>query len=135
MKRKLTITVALAALLAASAAFAQTLGTIRLGQAVVADGKPLAAGTYQIRLTADEPKPAVGQSPGGERWVEFVKGGTIAGREIAVVLTADEVAQVAKGPQPALNRSRVDVLKGGDYVRIWINHGGTHYLVNLPVQI
>ena len=28
------------------------LGTIRLGRAVTADGKPLPAGTYQVRLTA-----------------------------------------------------------------------------------
>jgi hypothetical protein len=134
MKKNLTFAFVLVAL-AASSAFAQTLGTVRLGQAVLTDGKPLAAGTYQIRLTGDEPRPAVGQSPGAERWIEFVRNGAVAGRELAVVLTAEEVGQVAKGPQPGLNRSRVDVLKGGDYVRIWINRGGTHYIVNLPVQM
>src|SRR5207248_4838709 len=54
---------------------ATTLGTVRLPKTVKADGKPLPAGTYQVRLTNDEPKPAVGQAPGAERWVEFVKGG------------------------------------------------------------
>jgi hypothetical protein len=26
----------------------------------------------------------------------------------------------------------VDALKGGDYIRVWINSGGTNYLINLP---
>jgi len=25
------------------------------------------------------------------------------------------------------------MLKGGDYLRVWINKGGNHYLVHLPV--
>ena len=37
------------------------LGTVRLPRAVTADGKPLAAGNYQVRLTAQASKPdAVG---------------------------------------------------------------------------
>ena len=47
--------------LAAATAFAQSgntaLGTVHLAKKVMADGKPLAAGTYQVRLTSDEPKP------------------------------------------------------------------------------
>ena len=39
------------------------LGTVQLPRAVTADGKPLPAGTYQVRLTAQEAKPdAVGTS-------------------------------------------------------------------------
>src|SRR5688500_14061717 len=54
------------------------LGTVRLTKAVTADGKPLAAGTYQVRLTAQEAKPdAVGASKNIERWVEFVQNGTV----------------------------------------------------------
>jgi len=26
----------------------------------------------------------------------------------------------------------VDMLKGNDYVRVWINHSGMNYLVHLP---
>jgi hypothetical protein len=29
----------------------------------------------------------------------------------------------------------VDVLKEGDYVRVWINRDGTHYLIHLPVAL
>src|SRR5262245_23782274 len=52
------------------------LGTVRIPKAVKANGQPLAPGTYQVRLTADEAKPdAAGTSGKLERWVEFLKGG------------------------------------------------------------
>lgn len=111
---------------------AAVIGSIRLTQAVMADGKLLPAGTYQVRLTTDQPTPAAGESPGGERWIEFVRNGTVAGREVATVVSADDIGTIAKGPQPKPNTSRVDLLKGGDYVRVWINRGGTHYIVNMP---
>ena len=28
---------------------------------------------------------------------------------------------------------KVELLKGNDYLRIWINRGGTHYFIHLPV--
>jgi hypothetical protein len=116
-----------------SATDAATIGTVRLTQAVLADGKPLAAGTYQVRLTNDQPTAAVGESPGAERWVEFVKDGKVAGREGATVISATDIGTIAEGRQPKANASRVDMLKGGDYVRVWINKAGTNYLVKMPL--
>ena len=110
-----------------------TFTNVRLPLAVLADGKRLAAGTYDVRVTTDRPSPAVGQSAAGECWVEFLDKASIAGREIASVVPASEIAAVAKGPAPRPETARVDPLKGGDYLRIWMNHGGTHYVVNLPV--
>ena len=134
--KRLVFTGALVGVLAAATAFAQsgnnTLGTIHLGKKVMADGKPLAAGTYQVRLTSDEPKPGVGQSPDAEKWVEFVKGGKVAGREVATVISSADIAKVAKGKKPGANSSSVELLKGGDYYRVWINKGGNNYLINLP---
>jgi hypothetical protein len=129
-----TWTVAAHALLVAGAEQrdANVLGTIRLTQAVMANGQRLPEGTYQVRLTGDQPTPAVGETPGGERWVEFLKNRTVAGRELATVVPADDIKTIAKGPAPKANTSRVDVLKGGDYIRVWINSGGTNYLINLP---
>ena len=50
------------------------LGTVRLPKSVKADGKPLPAGTYQVRLTPQTATPdAKGQTPSLERWVEFVR--------------------------------------------------------------
>lgn len=117
---------------AQSAAKATTLGTVHIGTKVLANGQPLPPGTYTLRLTDEAPPPAVGESPNAEKWVEFVKGGKVVGREVASVIPADEIGKIAKGPKPKPNGARVDVLKGGDYVRVWVNKGGTNYLVNLP---
>lgn len=108
------------------------LGTVSLRQAVMADGQRLAAGSYQVRLTADKPAPVAGLSPDASQYVEFVSGGKVVGRAAATVIPQAEIAQVAKGPRPAANGSRVDLLKGGDYVRVWINRGGVNYLIHLP---
>jgi hypothetical protein len=117
---------------AAAPAAGTALGSVTLRQQVLADGKPLAAGTYQVRLTADEPKPAVGQTPNSERYVEFVRGGKVLGREVATIVSAADLKQIADGPRPGPGASRVDLLKGNDYVRVWINRGGTNYIIHMP---
>ena len=78
-----------------------SLGSVTLSRGVTADGQPLAAGTYQVRLSSDMPKPAVGQSPEGERYVEFLRGGKVVGREVATVISdADAKAVDPEEPQP-----------------------------------
>ena len=109
-----------------------SLGTVTFKTAVMADGQRLAAGTYQVRLTGDAPKPGVGQSPDAERYVEFVRSGKVAGREVATIVPQAEIAQVADGPRPAAGGARVELLKGDDYVRVWINRSGMHYILHLP---
>ena len=110
-----------------------SLGTVTLRTAVMADGQRLAAGTYQVRLTGDSPKPGVGQSQESERYVEFVRGGKVVGREVASVVPQAEIAEVASGRGPAPGgAARVELLKGDDYVRVWINRAGTHYILHLP---
>src|SRR5450759_1294635 len=109
------------------------LGSVHLTRAAVADGKSLPSGTYMIRATDDEPKPATGQSQNAERWIEFVKGGKVVGREVATIVSAEDMKTMAKAARPKANSSRVETLKGDDYVRIWINKGNTNYLINLPV--
>ena len=108
------------------------LGSVTLKKGVMADGKPLAAGTYVVRLTTDEAKPATGQSAGAERWVEFVQKGQFKGREVVSVIADADIAQVAKGPKPAKGGYRVDTLKGNDYLRVWINKQGSNYLIHFP---
>lgn len=111
---------------------AQMFGAVTLPKAVMADGKLLPAGTYQVRLSGEALAPAVGQAAGSERWVEFVTNGTTAGRELATVIPASEIDAVANGPAPKVNSGRVDVLKGGEYIRVWINRGSEHYIVHMP---
>ncbi len=110
-----------------------SLGSVALKKGVMADGKPLAAGTYVVRLTTDEAKPATGQSAGAERWVEFVQKGQVKGREVVSIVPDSDIAQIAEGPKPAKGGYRVDTLKGNDYVRVWINKQGTNYLIHFPV--
>jgi hypothetical protein len=109
-----------------------TVGFVKLPQPVLADGRRLPAGTYQLRVTTEPVEPGVGQSP-NECWVEFRKSGAVAARELATVLDQSDIGKVAKSPPPRPNEVRVDRLKGGDYIRIWFNTHGAHYLVNLPI--
>ena len=105
-----------------------TLGSVRLPRQASANGQTLPAGTYQVRLTASEASPvAAGQTQNLERWVEFVQGGQVKGREVASIVPDSEIGQVADGARPRPGAPRVQLLKGGDYLRLWIYQGGNHY--------
>ena len=109
------------------------LGSVHFAKGVKADGKALAAGTYQVRLTTQAANPpAKGQSEGLERWVEFTQGGQVKGREVVTIIPQSEIAQVQKDTPPGANASKVELLKGGDFVRVWIRKGSNHYLLHLP---
>lgn len=95
-------------------ATAMRLGTVHIPRSVKADNQPLKAGTYQVRLSGDPLKPAVGQTPNLEQWVEFVQAGKVKGKAVASIVPADRIADVAKGPKPKTNGARVDVLKGDE---------------------
>jgi len=110
------------------------LGSVRIPKSVKADGKPLPAGTYQVRLTPQTASPdAKGQTPTLERWAEFVQGGQVKGREVVTIIPQSDIGKVQKDPPPRANGSKVETLKGGDYMRVWINRGGNHYLVHFPI--
>lgn len=114
------------------------LGSVTIPRAVTADGKPLARGTYQVRLTAQAAEPAApGATPGLERWVEFVQGGQVKGREVVSIVPAAEVKDLMPGPdggRAANNSAKVELLKGNDYLRVWINRRGVNYLIHLPAS-
>lgn len=112
---------------------ATTLGTVRLSRDVKADGKALPAGSYSLRVSTEAVKTPVGQATDNVCWIEFVQGGEVKGRELASVVPAAEVKQVVKGPGPASGTARVQLLKGGEYLRVWANRGGSHYLVHLLI--
>jgi len=123
-----------AALLAQATMPGASLATIRLPRAALANGEPLAAGTYAVRLSDAPVTPVVGQSPEGTCWVEFVQSGAVKGQELATVLTGSALKQVAKEAPPPAGHARVELLEGDTYERVWINHSGTNYLVHLPVS-
>ena len=100
-------------------------GPLRLPRRVLANGVMLAPGCYVVRIT--------GHTSEQDRWVEFVSDGRVAGRELATVIPAAELASVAGGQPPRSGDVRVQTLQGGDYVRVWVNAGGSHVLIHLPV--
>ncbi len=119
---------------AEQAAGAQTaLGAVAIPRSVLANGERLAAGTYQLRLTDESAQPeSAGQLPALNRWVEFVQGGEVRGREVVSIVPPDEIGDVAGAGTPSPGTSLVQMLKDNEYVRIWINQGGTHYLQAAP---
>ena len=109
------------------------LGSVNLPKSVKADGKALPAGTYQLRLTAQTAAPdAKGQTQTLERWVEFLQKGQVKGREVVTIVPQSEVDKVQKDTPPRPNSAKVETLKGGHYMRVWINKGGNYYLIHLP---
>jgi len=109
------------------------LGSVRIPKGVKAEGKPLSPGTYQVRLTAQPATPpAAGQTPAAERYAEILRGGKVVAREVVTIIPQSEIDKVQKDAPPRPNSSKVETLKGGDYMRIWINRGGNHYLLHLP---
>ncbi len=112
----------------------ETLGTVSLPRRVMANGQTLSAGDYEVRLTAESASPAtVGALAVLERWVEFRQGDDVKGREVVTIVPNDEISDVAKSAAPGAGASRVEMLRENEYMRVWINQSGTHYLIHLPV--
>lgn len=118
----------------AEAGGAVNLGSVRIPRAVKGDGQPLPAGTYQVRVTETPASPpAAGQTPQLERWAEFVSNGKVVAREVVTVVPAGDIKQVAEQTPPPAGGYRTEVLKGNDYLRLWINRGGNHYLIHFNI--
>ena len=111
-----------------------TLGTVRITQPVLAHGQPLAPGTYEVRLTDESLPPNPGQSPDAVRVVEFVKDGQVIARDAAEVMMAEGSAVGTAGGAGA-SKARVEMLKGGEFVRVSAAREGKRYLIYLPVAI
>lgn len=109
------------------------LAAVHITHSVLANGKPLPAGLYELRLTTERPTPLPGQSPDAERWVEFVSNGAVVAREVAVVLRDDDLPAVGASSVPSREGTRVEMLKGGEFLRISVKRGSERYLVYLPV--
>jgi hypothetical protein len=123
----------------ADAAFAQTestsavLGTVRITHPVLANGQALPPGTYQLRVTAERPQPLPGQSAAAQRWVEFVAAdGTVIGRDIAEIIGFDE-RPVGTSGRAGRGGTRVEMLRGGDFLRVSAYGDEGRYLIHLPV--
>ena len=116
-----------------SAVASEVLGTVRINESVLAGGKPLPAGKYEVRVTDERLAPLPGQSADAQRWVEFVAAdGTVVAREIAEVMTSDD-APVGTSSASGSSAVKVEKLKGAEFLRISARRGGERYLVHLPL--
>ena len=55
------------------------------------------------------------------------------GREVVSIVPQAEAKLVQKDTPPPAGGSKVQMLKGNEYLRVWINKGGNYYLIHLPV--
>ena len=118
----------------AQAGTSVNLGAVRIPRAVKGDGQALPAGTYQVRVTETPASPpAAGQTPQYERWAEFMRGGKVVAREVVTIVPASDIKAVAEQTPPPSGGYRAEVLKGNDYLRLWINRGGNHYLIHFNI--
>ena len=108
------------------------LGSVELPRRVMADGRTLTSGTYDLRITADSANPdAPGQLAVLERWVEFRQDDEVKGREVVSIVPQSEIDSVAKSAPPGSGTARVEMLKDNDYLRVWVNQNNTHYFIHL----
>ena len=122
------------AMQSAQAGTSVNLGAVRIPRAVKGDGQALPAGTYQVRVTETPASPpAAGQTPQYERWAEFMQGGKVVAREVVTIVPASDIKAVAEQNPPPSGGYRAEVLKGNDYLRLWINRGGNHYLIHFNI--
>ena len=111
------------------------LGSVRIPRSVKADGKELKAGTYQVRLTAQAAAPAVpGQTDGALGRVRAGRQGRRArSRQHRAGGRSEGPAAGSGLPGKAPSAgSKVEMLKGNEYLRVWINRAGVSYLIHMP---
>jgi len=118
-------------------------GRARLLQAVafaVASLMPVVASAQAV-APADA-KPFLGgwtlgmESPQGAVTFDLTikdQGGKVAGREVMTIVPQADVPKIQKDTPPRPGTATVQALKGGDYIRVWINRGGNYYLVYFAV--
>lgn len=110
------------------------LGRVRVPRTVKAEGLSLPAGTYQVRVTETPVTPVPpGQTPQYERWAEFIQRGKVVSRVVVTIVPASDIKEVAEQNPPPPGGYRAEVLKGNDYLRLWINRGGNHYLIHFNI--
>jgi hypothetical protein len=107
--------------------------TVRLTQPVLASGKPLAPGTYELVVTDERPPAPSGEPNESQRWVEFVANGQVVAREIAEVFPASErpvgTSSASGAPRAVVQRLRTD-----NILRVSVSTPDARYLVHMPLS-
>ena len=118
------LAVVIACLLSVHAVQAQTpastvgnevAASVQIPVTVLANGKPLPPGTYNVRLTGERPAPLPGQPAGAQQWVELLADGKVVARESAEVLKGEDLPAEGASSQHVQNGTRY--LRGGVHLR------------------
>lgn len=138
MARQLLLSCVVAGVLVTAPAFAHHTGKnhavakVQITHAVLADGKSLAPGAYEVWISDERPVVHNGIAVSeNQRVVEIAQNGTVVAREIAEVFRRGEPQAVGTTGATGA-RARVDLLRGGEFVRIALNDSGARYLIHLP---
>ena len=107
--------------------------TVRLTQTVLASGKPLPAGTYELVVTDERPAAPSGEPNESQRFVEFLAKGQVVAREIAEVFPASE-RPVGTSSASGAPRARVQRLKTDNMLRVAVSTSDARYLVHMPIS-
>ena len=110
---------------------AHQMAKVRITDRVLADGKPLTPGTYEVIITDERPALENGTPSENQRWVELVHDGQVVAREIAEVFPAAERPVGTSGTGSLA--AAVQRLQGDEFVRIAVTAGGARFLVHLPM--
>jgi hypothetical protein len=109
----------------------RTHPTVTITQQVLADGKPLPPGKYEVWITDQRPDVGAGAPSENQRVVEFAQNGQVVAREIAEVFPSGrDVVGTSGNAGPA--RARVERLTGGEFIRVSVNEPGGRFLIHLP---
>ena len=109
------------------------VATVTISEAVKADGKPLAPGTYEVWILDEHPNVNAGAPSNAQRVVELHQNGKMVAKEVAEVFTSDERPVGTSGTSSSrIGKAAVQKLQGGEYLRIAINAAGARYLIHLP---
>jgi len=111
---------------------ANRLTTVGISTAVMAGGASLPAGTYELRLTGQSPVPIGDEQRIVREWVEFVANGKVVAREVAEILYDDNLPSIGASSQRVPSGTRVEMLKGGEFLRISVKRENVRYLIYLP---
>ena len=109
-----------------------SLGTVRFTQAVQVGGTSLPAGTYEVRLTGGHLAPLPGQSEEAEQRVELVSNGQVVAKDVATLIPVTTAAVV--GTSGGTSVGVVQMLKGGEFLRVSFNKGSERFLLHFAVK-
>ena len=109
-----------------------TMATVRIVQPVLAGGQPLEPGTYEVIVTDRAPADNAGRASDVQRVVEFVQNRRVVATEVAEVIARTERDVVGTAGSAGSAAARVELLKGGEFLRIAISDPGARYLIHLP---